>query len=217
MSARVLAFAALVACGSAQDVPLPNTPPGFRVGTGPVVIEGFMDLLVRQAARCFAKCNANASTPRVCGSRVVAARALLHGCLLRRRLRRQQHAPDNRAHCSVCLLTHAPPPPRSALIARASGPPSSSCLRTTLRARRCGCVHGGGSGTHRTAWSSLRSYLCFSHRCRSFFTPTRYRITRSRFVQPTVRRSLSLSRATLARWLLRRSSSRTKSLSSGQI
>ena len=46
--ARVLALTALVACGAyAQDVPLPNTPPGFRVGSGPVVIEGFMDLLVR--------------------------------------------------------------------------------------------------------------------------------------------------------------------------
>ena len=40
--AAALAFVAL-----AQDVPLPRTPPGFRVGTGPVVIEGFMDLLVR--------------------------------------------------------------------------------------------------------------------------------------------------------------------------
>lgn len=39
---RVLFLAAAV---YAQPVPLPNLPDGFRIGTGGVVVETFMDLL----------------------------------------------------------------------------------------------------------------------------------------------------------------------------
>lgn len=35
---------------AAQDVPLPNTPDGFRMGTGPVVVDAFLDLLCPDCA-----------------------------------------------------------------------------------------------------------------------------------------------------------------------